>query len=105
MLDAWDSHRCRWWEGRRLANVLLAGTHASPFLTALRLTQVFYHLGELDSALTYALGAGSYFDVNENSEYVRTLVGEQGRGSRFGMQLGAVVVIPNDVRQCAACCK
>jgi hypothetical protein len=38
--------------------------------------QVFYHLGELDSALTYALGAGPLFDVNEDSEYVRTLVGE-----------------------------
>lgn len=42
--------------------------------------QVFYHLGELDSALTYALGAGAHFDVNEDSEYVRTLVGESRRG-------------------------
>jgi 26S proteasome regulatory subunit N2 len=38
--------------------------------------QVFYHLGELDSALAYALGAGSHFNVNEQSEYVQTLVGE-----------------------------
>lgn len=39
-------------------------------------TQVFYHLGELDDALNYALGAGSLFDVEEQSEYVTTLVGE-----------------------------
>lgn len=39
-------------------------------------SQVFYHLGELDSALTYALGAGALFNLNEESEYVRTLVGE-----------------------------
>lgn len=40
------------------------------------LWQVFYHLGELDSALTYALGAGSHFNVDEQSEYVQTLIGE-----------------------------
>jgi hypothetical protein len=38
--------------------------------------QVFYHLGELDESLTYALGAGRLFDVTEESEYVQTLVGE-----------------------------
>jgi hypothetical protein len=37
---------------------------------------VFYHLGELDSALTYALGAGAHFNVDEQSEYVQTLIGE-----------------------------
>lgn len=37
-------------------------------------TQVFYHLGELDDALSYALGAGSLFNVNDESEYVQTLV-------------------------------
>ncbi|KAF8073149.1 RPN2B [Scenedesmus sp. PABB004] len=36
--------------------------------------QVFYHLGELDSALTYALGAGAHFNVDEQSEYVQTLI-------------------------------
>jgi hypothetical protein len=40
------------------------------------LAQVFYHLGELDSALTYALGAGTHFNVDEQSEYVQTLIGE-----------------------------
>lgn len=38
--------------------------------------QVFYHLGELDSALTYALGAGTHFNVDEQSEYVQTLIGK-----------------------------
>lgn len=39
------------------------------------LVQVFYHLGELDDALTYALGADTLFDINEKSEYVQTLLG------------------------------
>eukprot|EP00898_Chlorokybus_atmophyticus_P004570 jgi/Chlat1/5113/Chrsp33S05124 len=43
-------------------------------LAALLASKVFYHLGELDDSLTYALGAGPLFDVNENSEYIQTLV-------------------------------
>ena len=38
--------------------------------------QVFYHLGDLDDALSYALGAGGLFDVNARSEYVQTILGE-----------------------------
>ena len=38
--------------------------------------QVFFYLGELDVALTYALGAGHLFDVNDKSDYVQTLLGE-----------------------------
>ena len=37
---------------------------------------MFYHLGELDDALSYALGAGKLFDINEPSEYVQTTLGE-----------------------------
>lgn len=40
------------------------------------LLQVFYHLGDLDDALAYALGAGSLFDVGSASEYVQTILGE-----------------------------
>ena len=40
------------------------------------LLQVFYHLGELDEALSYALGAGKLFDINEPSEYVQTTLGK-----------------------------
>jgi 26S proteasome regulatory subunit N2 len=40
------------------------------------LLQVFYHLGDLDDALTYALGAGSLFDVKGSGEYVQTILGE-----------------------------
>ncbi|GAX76891.1 hypothetical protein CEUSTIGMA_g4337.t1 [Chlamydomonas eustigma] len=43
-------------------------------LAALVASKVFYHLGELDDALNYALGAGSLFNVNEESEFVNTLV-------------------------------
>lgn len=43
------------------------------------LPQVFYHLGELDEALSYALGAGKLFDINEPSEYVQTTLGEHPR--------------------------
>lgn len=38
--------------------------------------QVFYYLGELNDSLAYALGAGPLFDVSEESDYVRTLLGE-----------------------------
>ena len=36
--------------------------------------QVFFYLGELDVAVTYALGAGNLFDVNDESDYVQTLL-------------------------------
>ncbi len=51
--------------------------------------QVFYNLGDLDDALTYALGAGKLFDVNETSEYVQTILGAAGgfrRVVREGLQ-------------------
>jgi len=32
-------------------------------------------LGELNDSLSYALGAGSLFDVSEDSDYVHTLLG------------------------------
>ncbi|KAB1213692.1 hypothetical protein CJ030_MR5G016203 [Morella rubra] len=35
---------------------------------------VFYYLSELNDALSYALGAGSLFDVSEDSDYVHTLL-------------------------------
>lgn len=43
-------------------------------LAALVASKVFYHLGELNDSLAYALGAGPLFDVSENSEYVQTLI-------------------------------
>ena len=43
-------------------------------------SQVFYHLGELNDALTYALGAGALFDVTEESEFVTTLLGAPRNG-------------------------
>lgn len=43
-------------------------------LAALVVSKVFYFLGELNDSLAYALGAGSHFDVTEDSDYVRTLL-------------------------------
>ena len=39
-------------------------------------SQVFYYLGELNDSLSYALGAGSLFDVSEDSDYIHTLLGK-----------------------------
>ncbi|KAJ7979655.1 26S proteasome non-ATPase regulatory subunit 1-like [Quillaja saponaria] len=43
-------------------------------LAALLVSKVFYYLGELNDSLSYALGAGSLFDVSEDSDYVHTLL-------------------------------
>lgn len=44
-------------------------------LAALVSSKVYYHLGSLDNALTYALGAGDLFDVNDKTEYIETIIG------------------------------
>lgn len=38
-------------------------------------SQVFCYLGELNDSLSYALGAGPLFNVSEDSDYVRTILG------------------------------
>ncbi|KAM5552733.1 26S proteasome non-ATPase regulatory subunit 1 [Rosa sericea] len=43
-------------------------------LAALLVSKVFYYLGELNDSLSYALGAGSLFDVSEDSYYIHTLL-------------------------------
>ncbi|KAK8684929.1 hypothetical protein V6N13_040943 [Hibiscus sabdariffa] len=43
-------------------------------LAALLVSKVFYYLGEFNDSLSYALGAGSLFDVSEDSDYVHTLL-------------------------------
>ncbi|KAB2623170.1 26S proteasome non-ATPase regulatory subunit 1-like protein A [Pyrus ussuriensis x Pyrus communis] len=43
-------------------------------LAALLVSKVFYYLGELNDSLSYALGAGSLFDVSDDSYYVHTLL-------------------------------
>lgn len=43
-------------------------------LAGLVASKVFYHLGEFEDALTYALGAGDLFEVNCRSEYVETMI-------------------------------
>eukprot|EP00730_Choanoeca_flexa_P000873 TRINITY_DN10376_c0_g2_i1.p1 TRINITY_DN10376_c0_g2~~TRINITY_DN10376_c0_g2_i1.p1 ORF type:complete len:949 (+),score=326.71 TRINITY_DN10376_c0_g2_i1:172-3018(+) len=43
---------------------------------ALLASKVYFHLGELDDALSFAMGAGSQFNLAEKSLYVHTLVAE-----------------------------
>ena len=43
-------------------------------ITALILSRLFYHLSEYQDALNYALLAGDYFDVNDGSEFVETML-------------------------------
>ncbi|XP_065862842.1 26S proteasome non-ATPase regulatory subunit 1 homolog A [Euphorbia lathyris] len=43
-------------------------------LAALVVSKVFCYLGDLNDSLSYALGAGSLFDVSEDSDYVHTLL-------------------------------
>ncbi|KAH9273023.1 hypothetical protein BASA83_004588 [Batrachochytrium salamandrivorans] len=43
-------------------------------LAALVASKVYYHLGEFEESLSFALGAGKLFDLNQNTEYVETIV-------------------------------
>ncbi|XP_076096035.1 26S proteasome non-ATPase regulatory subunit 1-like isoform X2 [Mytilus galloprovincialis] len=43
-------------------------------LAALVASKVYYHLGAFDDSLTYALGAGNLFNVNDTTEYVETII-------------------------------
>ena len=43
-------------------------------LAALVASKVYYHLGEYQDALTFALGAGKLFDLNAQSDYVETII-------------------------------
>ncbi|CAJ0762217.1 15919_t:CDS:2 [Entrophospora sp. SA101] len=43
-------------------------------LSALVASKVYYHLGEFDDSLTFALGAGELFDTSSKSEYVETII-------------------------------
>ncbi|KAH8555091.1 armadillo-type protein [Umbelopsis sp. PMI_123] len=45
-------------------------------LAALVASKVYYHLGELDDALTFALGAGNLVDISQKSEYIETIISQ-----------------------------
>lgn len=49
-------------------------TFRSRQFAALVASKVFYHLGAFEESLNYALGAGDLFNVNDNSEYVETII-------------------------------
>jgi len=43
-------------------------------LASLLNSKVYYHLGEFQESLTYALGAGKLFDTNAKTEYVDAII-------------------------------
>eukprot|EP00123_Amoebidium_parasiticum_P013699 comp22103_c0_seq1/m.32265 comp22103_c0_seq1/g.32265 ORF comp22103_c0_seq1/g.32265 comp22103_c0_seq1/m.32265 type:complete len:931 (-) comp22103_c0_seq1:132-2924(-) len=50
------------------------GSFSHRELASLIVSKVYYHLGEFDDSLTYALGAGTKFDVNQKSQYVEKII-------------------------------
>jgi len=43
-------------------------------LAALVAARLYYHLGDLDDALTFALGAGDLFEVTSDDQFVQTII-------------------------------
>ncbi|XP_005095836.1 26S proteasome non-ATPase regulatory subunit 1 [Aplysia californica] len=43
-------------------------------LAALVVSKVYYHLGAFEESVTFALGAGGLFNVNDTSEFVETII-------------------------------
>ncbi|GAB2227852.1 hypothetical protein Droror1_Dr00009679 [Drosera rotundifolia] len=58
----------------QLETIYEDGESAHKPLSALLVSKIFYHLNEAEDSLKFALGAGSLFDVSEDSDYVRTLL-------------------------------
>lgn len=49
-------------------------TFSEKELAALVASKVYYHLGSFEDSLTYALGAGGMFDIDDRSQYVETII-------------------------------
>lgn len=47
-------------------------------LAALVASRLYYHLGDLDDALAFALGAEDLFNVGSNDEFAQTIIGARG---------------------------
>ncbi len=43
-------------------------------LAALVASKIYYHLGEFDESLNFALGAGTLFDLNQKNQYTETII-------------------------------
>ena len=56
---------------RELAALVLSKVVCLPFMTNF---QVFFHLGEYEDALSFALGAGKLFDLSARTEFVETII-------------------------------
>ncbi|PWW75040.1 26S proteasome regulatory complex, non-ATPase subcomplex, Rpn2/Psmd1 subunit [Tuber magnatum] len=52
-------------------------------LAALVASKVYYHLGEYDESMMFALGAGDLFDITAKSEYVETMIFPQKADPRL----------------------
>ncbi|PVD18462.1 hypothetical protein C0Q70_21011 [Pomacea canaliculata] len=60
-------------------------------LAALVASKVYYHLGAYEESLTYALGAEELFNVNDNSEFVQTIIESNDEHKPIDARLEAVV--------------
>ncbi|ODQ79717.1 hypothetical protein BABINDRAFT_7930 [Babjeviella inositovora NRRL Y-12698] len=49
-------------------------SYAHRHLAALLASKVYYNLGDFDAAVKYALAAGNQFDIDEQSQYVETII-------------------------------
>jgi len=56
-------------------------------LAALVASKVYFHLGEFDEALSFALGSAELFDVDSKDEYVDTVVCEFQKDEKRGVEL------------------
>ena len=45
-------------------------------LAALVASKVYYHLGDMEDSMMFALGAGDLFDIDGKSEYIDTIICE-----------------------------
>ena len=79
--------RVAWWRGKGGLRAANTTTRFFSHPPKIHLPQVFYHLGDLDDALTYALLAGPKFDVADTGDYVQSVLGECV-GERRGEGLG-----------------
>ncbi|KAJ1721546.1 proteasome regulatory particle base subunit [Coemansia erecta] len=80
-------------------------------LAALVASKIYFHLGEFDDALSFALGAGEQFSLKESSTYVQTIVnhaidkyielrGQQDTGSSVAIDKRLEAVVERMFERC-----
>jgi len=53
-------------------------------LASLVASKVYYHLGEFEESLTFALGAGKLFDSASKTEFVDTIICTYNTSQQWG---------------------